>query len=172
MTNTFSAESRRLFGASINLIPEYRENNEKGFYRFLGMSPQTFDLLLGLVGPKISPAKGVRQPIYERERLELVLHYMATGDFQITNGLLFRISEAATNNFISLVCDAIWETLHPIVFEKPTEEMWRRKAQEFPDLWNFPNCSRAIDGKLIPMEVCIIYFPCFLKNYDFSLEMN
>lgn len=162
VTNKFSEKSRALFGASMNLIPDLRVNDKKNFFRFVRMSPETFDLLLSLVGPKISPCgKGVRQPIFEKERLELVLHYLATGDLQISNSLLFRISEAATNNFISLVCEAIWETLSPVVFEDPSEDMWKRTAQEFDDQWQFKHCIGAIDGKLIPMEVS--YFSCLFQ---------
>lgn len=164
VSNTFSVQSRFLFGASRNLIPDLRENNQKAFFRFLRMSPKTFDLLLSLVGPKISPARGVRQPIFEEERLQIVLHYLSTGDLQISNGLLFRISEAATSNFISLVCDAIWETLSPMVFEEPKEEMWKNKAEKFANLWQFDHCVGAIDGKLIPMEVLI---NCVTIKQDF-----
>lgn len=155
VTNKFSERSRFLFGASRNLIPDYRVNDPKAFFRFVRMSPETFDLLLRLIGPKISPAKGVRTPILERERLEIVLHYLATGDLQASNALLFRVSEAATSNFISKVCQAIWDTLSPIVFDQPSEELWREKAEDFRTLWQFDHCIGAIDGKLIQMEVKI-----------------
>lgn len=154
VTKKYSAESRYLFGASRNLVPDLRIHDPQAFFKFVRMSPETFDMLLGLVGPKICPSeKGPRQPIFEKERLEIVLHYLATGDLQSSNSLLFRVSEAATNNFISLVCDAIWETLRPIVFEEPSEEMWRREANEFKNLWQFEHCIGAVDGKLIQMEV-------------------
>lgn len=162
VSETYSLENRMSKGASFDLIPMWRSDDPKAFYRFLRMSPVTFDLLLKFVGPKIAPARGVRQPIYEKERLEIVLHYLATGDLMVSNGLLFRISESATNNFISIVCDAIWETLHPVVFEQPSEDMWRRVAKDFDDIWNFPHCIGAIDGKLIPMEV-ILFAKAFMR---------
>ncbi|CAN7989917.1 unnamed protein product [Ixodes pacificus] len=34
----------------------------------------------------------------------------------------------------------------------PTEELWTRNAEQFYDLWNFPNCVGAIDGKPITVE--------------------
>lgn len=155
VTEKFSEVERLAHGWHTNLLPQLRAKDPAYFFRLMRMSPQTFHLLLSYVGPKISPAKGVRQPIMEAERLEVVLNYLATGSFQYMVGLNFRISEAATHNFISQVCDAIWETLHPVVFEQPSEAMWRRIAQEFESAWHFPHCIGAIDGKLVQMEVSL-----------------
>lgn len=153
VSEKFSELERLAHGAHSNLIAMLRARDPDYFFRLMRMSPETFDLLLSYVGPKIAPARGVRQPILEQERLELVLHYLATGSFMYIVGVTFRISEAATHNVINKVCDAIWETLSPIVFEKPSEDMWRRHAKDFEDMWHFPNCVGAIDGKLVQMEV-------------------
>lgn len=153
VTEKFSVQNRFLHGASRSLIPIMRQHDKKSFFKFFRMSPSVFDLLLSYLEPKISPQKCTREPILARERLELVLRYLATGDLLFSTGLLFRISEAATHNFIAKVCHAIWETLRPIVFEEPSKDMWRRKAQDFDDLWQFKHCIGALDGKLIPMEV-------------------
>lgn len=164
VTEKFSEESRLLFGASKNLIPVLRRSDPKALFKFTRMSPETFDLLLEKIGPKISPCKGVRQPIFERERLEIVIHYLATGDLMSSTTWLFRVSEAATHNFITLVCDVIREVLRPIIFEEPSEEMWRRVASEFQDLWNFPNAIGAIDGKLVQMEVRFVHPSCIILS--------
>ena len=111
-----------------------REHDEKSYFKFFRMSSEIFDLLLSYIEPRISPQKCTREPIHARERLEVVLRYLATGDLMFSTGLLFRISEAATHNFIAKVCNAIWEVLQPIVFEEPSEAMWRREAQDFEDL--------------------------------------
>ena len=44
-------------------------------------------------------------------------------------------------------CEAIWDNLIRVVMPVPTEEMWWRIANKFEDLWQFPNCIGAIDGK-------------------------
>lgn len=165
VTNKFSEAERLAFGWHANLLPQLRNRDPRYFFRLMRMSPNTFDLLLSYVGPRISPARGIRQPIMEQERLEIVLSYLATGSFQYMIGLNFRVSEAATHNFISIVCDAIWDSLHPVVFEQPTEAMWQRLAKEFDDLWHFPNCVGAIDGKLIQMEVSYPHTPKMLKKF-------
>lgn len=154
VTEKFSAENRLIFGASRSLIPLLRENDRKAFFRFFRMSPGTFDLLLTFLREKISPdPRSIRESIPAKERLEVVLRYLATGDLQFSTGLFFRMSEAAINNFISLVCDEIWNVLRPVVFEEPCEEMWKREAADFEHLWHFKNCIGAIDGKLVTMEV-------------------
>lgn len=153
VTEKFSVQNRLIHGASRSLIPILRENDQKSFFKFFRMSPETFDLLLSYLEPRISPQKCTREPIHAKERLEVVLRYLATGDLVFSTGLLFRISEAATHNFIAKVCDAIWEALRPVVFDEPSEAMWRREAKDFDDLWQFKHCFGAIDGKLVPMEV-------------------
>lgn len=35
---------------------------------------------------------------------------------------------------------------------QPTEEQWKKYAFEFQDIWNFPNCLAAIDGKHITIQ--------------------
>lgn len=155
VTEKFSEESRLMFGASKNLVPVLKMSDPQAFFKFTRMSPETFDLLLEKVGPKIAPCKGVRQPILERERLEIVIHYLSTGDLISSSSWLFRVSEAATHNFITLVCDAIWEVLRPIVFEQPSESMWRRVAQDFEDQWHFSHAIGALDGQLVQIEVQI-----------------
>lgn len=47
------------------------------------------------------------------------------------------------------VCEAIWEILGPIVMPEPTEKLWREVAGRYKNMWNFPNCIGALDGKHI-----------------------
>lgn len=34
----------------------------------------------------------------------------------------------------------------------PTTEKWLRVAERFEELWNFPNCCGAVDGKHVRIE--------------------
>ncbi|CAN8007883.1 unnamed protein product, partial [Ixodes pacificus] len=47
---------------------------------------------------------------------------------------------------------ALRTVLAPLYMPAPTEELWTRNAEQFYDLWNFPNCVGAIDGKHITVE--------------------
>lgn len=65
-----------------------------------------------------------------------------------TISLFFRIGKSTLYNIIPEVCNAIWKILQPIYLQCPQEEdEWIRIAEEFNNIWNFPNCIGAIDGK-------------------------
>jgi hypothetical protein len=49
-------------------------------------------------------------------------------------------------------CEAIWNKLSPTDLPQPTEEEWKKKGEEFYSLWQFPNCTGAIDGKHLEMQ--------------------
>ncbi|XP_060855543.1 uncharacterized protein LOC132933247 [Metopolophium dirhodum] len=65
------------------------------------------------------------------------------------------------------VCDAIWTKLGPIVMPQPTEMFWKRVAERYNTLWNFPNCIGAIDGKHINIQ-CPINAGSTFYNYKGS----
>lgn len=46
----------------------------------------------------------------------------------------------------------IWKVLRPIVMPKPTEELWATIEEDFRNIWHFPNCIGAIDGKHITIR--------------------
>lgn len=51
-------------------------------------------------------------------------------------------------SIIPEVCNAIWEVLQPTYLTCPEEEeKWLKIADDFYNIWNFPNCIGAIDGK-------------------------
>jgi len=43
----------------------------------------------------------------------------------------------------------IWKLLSPIYLPSPKKEDWINIAIDFNEIWNFPNCVGAIDGKHI-----------------------
>ena len=48
-------------------------------------------------------------------------------------------------------CEAIWEALHPDFVRMPSNmEEWLGASRQYEQIWNFPNCIGAIDGKYIP----------------------
>lgn len=65
------------------------------------------------------------------------------------------------------VCDAIWERLGPIAMPPPTAETWKNVAAKYKNMWHFPNCIGAIDGKHINIQ-CPINAGSTYYNYKGS----
>jgi len=66
----------------------------------------------------------------------------------LTTASYFRIGKSTVYKIIPEVCDAIWEVLHETYLRCPQEEKeWLKIADDFNNMWDFPNCIRAIDGK-------------------------
>ena len=60
----------------------------------------------------------------------------------------YRVGHSTVCEIIGNTCDAIWKALMPVYLHPPQkEEDWRRISADFENLWNFPNCVGAIDGK-------------------------
>ncbi len=49
-------------------------------------------------------------------------------------------------------CEAIWETLQHEVLKVPSHDEWVQIARDFEDMWNFPHCLGAIDGKHVVIQ--------------------
>lgn len=50
-------------------------------------------------------------------------------------------------NIVKTVCKLLWETFQPIHMPVPTTLQFKRIAERFYEIWNFPNCIGALDGK-------------------------
>lgn len=65
----------------------------------------------------------------------------------------FRIGASTAGKIVSETCVAIWEVLSPLyLMTTPTPKKWETIANRFEELWNYPNCCGAIDGKHIRIE--------------------
>ena len=62
------------------------------------------------------------------------------------------------------VCEAIWRQLGPLVLPEPSEDVWKLSASKFRELWHFPNCLAAIDGKYVYIQ-CPINGGSLYFNY-------
>lgn len=150
----FSTESRRLHGASNNLIRELYFYNDDKFINYFRMNTEVFDKLLTAVGPYITKQECVRETISPKTRLEICLRYLASGDSMKSLSYAFRVGHNTISKIVSETCEAIWIVLKEEVFEQFTEDRWKKIAKEFEEKWNFPNCVGAIDGKHIIIQVC------------------
>jgi len=63
---------------------------------------------------------------------------------------------------VRTVCEAIWRWLGPLVMPEPSKDVWKSSASKFRDLWHFPKCLAAIEGKhisiLCPINGGSLYF--------------
>jgi len=50
-------------------------------------------------------------------------------------------------SFANFLCEAIWNKLSPTELPQPIEEEWKKEVEELYSLWQFPNCTGAIDGE-------------------------
>jgi hypothetical protein len=66
----------------------------------------------------------------------------------------FRIGLTTVSTIIRETCKAIWETLQPKYLNRPRNPSeWLAISKEFEEIWNFPHCIGAIDGKHVVVQV-------------------
>lgn len=64
----------------------------------------------------------------------------------------FRVGFSTVRKIVHETCAAIWKVLQPLVMPKPTSETWSQVEEDFKNIWNFPNCIGAIDGKHVVLR--------------------
>lgn len=147
---------RRQQGEYHNLLQEMRLSDPDSHFRYLRMSKQRFDNLLAMVGPLISHrhySSTVRAEIHPAERLALTLRFLCTGNSQVSLSFNFRMGRSTVCGIVRETCDAIWSALQPQYVKAPScEAEWVGVSKQFEQIWNFPNCLGAIDGKHIVMQ--------------------
>lgn len=93
--------------------------------------------------------KGVNYNIGLWHNIWISSHYrfLSTGDSYKTIARSYRMGFRTVSKCVMKVCSAIVSVLTPIEMPLPTTRMWLEQAQLFQELWQFPNCISAIDGK-------------------------
>ena len=113
------------------------------------MPREVFDLLLGEIEPAIMKQDtNMRKSICPKLRLMSTLRFLTSGcDFE-TLSEIARISPNTLSQIIPDVCQAIFRILSPeyIVLPRSSDE-WKEVAKDFEDLWDYPFCCGALDGK-------------------------
>ncbi|KAG8177484.1 hypothetical protein JTE90_008668 [Oedothorax gibbosus] len=109
---------RKEHGCYENLMMELALEDAEGYRRWLRMDTEAFELLLIKVTPLISKQDtNMRKSISAGERLSVTLRYLATGETQSSLSFQFRIGQNTIQAF------------------------------SLKDLWQFPQCLGALDGK-------------------------
>ncbi|XP_036335871.1 protein ANTAGONIST OF LIKE HETEROCHROMATIN PROTEIN 1-like [Rhagoletis pomonella] len=114
------------------------------------MTPAQFAFLLEKVRPYISKQDAkFRNCIGAAERLQLTLRYLSTGETQRSLQLPFRIQQSTISRILKESIPAIYLALREEYLKFPASEQdWRDIAKDFYQMWGFPNCIGALDGKL------------------------
>ena len=130
------------------------------------MSPESFECLYNLVGPRIEKTNtAMREAISAAERLTLTVHYLAYGGTQQSMSFSYRISRSTVSLIVKETCTAIWDALHQVYLRKPQgSEDWKNISRGFEETWNFPHCIGAVDGKHVAMQ-CPIKSGSLYYNY-------
>uniref|UniRef100_A0A671S3X4 Zgc:194221 n=1 Tax=Sinocyclocheilus anshuiensis TaxID=1608454 RepID=A0A671S3X4_9TELE len=125
-------QKRKNHGEFHQLIQELRLDNGR-FKAYFRVDKDQFDYILRKVGPSISKQSFCRETISPAQRLCICLRYLATGDS-------LRPSPSPYGT-------TLWKnTCHHLT------ERWREIAADFQQMWNFPNCVGAVDGKHIVIQ--------------------
>lgn len=162
----FTTQQRLLQGASNNLVKEMEIGDTEKYNNYFRMDPMVMEKLLVLIGPSIAKQHVVRDPIPPETRLHIIryvisimicnhsiIRYLASGDSMSSISYPYRVSHNTVSKIISETCEAIWDGLKETVFLKDNPESWQTIADDFEQLWNYPNCIGCIDGKHVNLQV-------------------
>ncbi|CAN7946872.1 unnamed protein product, partial [Ixodes pacificus] len=136
-------------GCYENLMRELALEDAESYRSWIRMDTATFEELLGKVRPLIvKQDTPFRQAIPAGERLAITLRYLATGETFASTGFQFRRGHNTVSKIVHEVCIAMYEVLAPDFIKLPsTPGEWRQVARGFEELWQFPHCLGALDGK-------------------------
>ena len=131
------------------LYQEIEGEDAEKFRQAFRMPPEIFKKLLALIGDDIRKKDThMRRTINIETRLQICLRYLASGANFRTLEDIFRVPHNTISGIITETTEAIWNRLCPTYLTCPrTKEEWCQIAQDFHELWNYPYCLGAVDGK-------------------------
>ena len=106
------------------LIQEMRFNDHESFFQYFRMTPGRLEELLCLVGPYLVKNSTTREPSWP----------------------------CSVTKIVEETSEALWKSLRNYIKAPSTQNEWLKIASDFRELWNFPMCCGAIDGKHIVMQ--------------------
>ncbi|XP_066258019.1 uncharacterized protein [Euwallacea similis] len=129
------------------------EEKNGHFRNFVRMSSVDFNLLLESIRDDISRNDTrFRKAVTAEERLAITLRYLATGDSYTSLQYLFNVSKQLISKIIPEVCRSLVKNLSQHVKVPSTAEEWTEISKQFDEIWNFPQCIEALDGKHILLQ--------------------
>ncbi|XP_013875762.1 uncharacterized protein LOC106525917 isoform X2 [Austrofundulus limnaeus] len=115
------------------------------------MNREELQFVLNKVAPFITKQDtNMRLSISAKDRLVLTLRFLATGESFTSLNFQFRVGKSTISKIVRETCEALYEAFAEDYLKTPnTEEEWLEIAQDFHQMWQFPNCLGALDGKHI-----------------------
>ncbi|KAK5648159.1 hypothetical protein RI129_003051 [Pyrocoelia pectoralis] len=143
-------KKREQLGEFYKLVPELRKDPRR-FHMYFRMSEEEFNFLHDLIRKAVVFGRHMITPKIKFFS-KRILRFLATGNSFRSIAFSYRLGFSTVREIVKQVCEAIWKRLGPIAMPPPTEETWKKSAARFRELWHFPNCISAIDGKHINIQ--------------------
>ncbi|XP_065069253.1 putative nuclease HARBI1 [Rhopilema esculentum] len=147
-------ERRNELGAYQNLVQELASEDKPMYQRYFRLNEDLFKSLLAKVRPMIQRKDThMRKSISAAERLAVTLRYLATGESFHSLGFSYRLGERTISSIVTETCDAIYQNLKDRYLKIPsTSHQWKTISDGFYNLWDYPFCVGALDGKHIAIK--------------------
>ena len=143
------------------------------FSRYIRMSPEWFDHLLGLIENRITKEEtNFRKAISAGEKLAVALRFLASEESKQLLSFAYLIGKSVISRIIWETCDVMFEALAVEYLHPPSlTEEWGNIARDFQETWNLPHVVDAIDDKHIRIQ-CLKLRGTVFHNYKrfFSFE--
>lgn len=144
---------RNQLGASNTLLKELAAEDPKSYFNYLRINEEMFNTLLEKIRPRIQKQDTMmRCALPVKLKLEVTLRYLATGDSFKTLQYIYRVGKSTICAFLPEVLHAIFEELQEYIKVPREESQWKKIVHGFGNIWNFPSCIGAIDGKHIVIQ--------------------
>nr|CAH0110752.1 unnamed protein product [Daphnia galeata] len=150
-----NAESNRMMHGSFRtILAESRLGNQSNFSAYIRLTPSQFEYVHEKVAPFISRrTTRYRRAISTGERLALTLRFLATGESLQSLHFCFRVGVSTASMIVNETCEVIYQTMSGIHLKPPTTPgEWNAVSEDFYNIWNFPHCLGALDGKHIRIK--------------------
>lgn len=96
----------------------------------------------------------------------LCFRFLAAGDSMSSMTYQYLVGLTTVSNIIATTCKIVWEHLCTLVLPSQLlEDDWRSIAEDFEDIWDFPHCIGAIDGKHVTIQVSYISIMNLFRHY-------
>ncbi|KAG5874519.1 hypothetical protein JTB14_007917 [Gonioctena quinquepunctata] len=117
------------------------------------MSRKTFDYILQRVFHRLEKKRpSPQQQVKPEEGLIMTIRFLGTGATFRHLAFEFRHGWRTVSNIIYDICSALVKEFGQGFMAVPTAEHLKDVSHQFNDLWGFPNCIGAIDGRHCEIE--------------------